>query len=217
MEEKKTEGLLLQALPYLGVQRILKVLTPQEGLVTLMSKKKSLLSFTNPFLIAEWVYKTGKKEIHALQDATLINDLQELRTSYEKISIAGTLAQDLLKSQCPEKPGSGPYTLTLAYLKKLTSSNAESLLASFRLKLLLHDGHLNLEDHCHQCFKPIFSIGSGGNYCREHSDPYAIAFSMQEWRLLQQLASSRQFQVIETLKVEKTTQDKIRQLFYLLK
>lgn len=179
----------------------------------MIAKKKSLDPFTNPFLIAEWVYRVGKGEIHSLKDATMLNDLSELRKSYLVITTAGMMAQDLLKTQWPEKPGSGPYALTVAFLQKL-ELNPETLLASFRLKLLLHDGFLGLEMSCSQCGKGATSLGKEGSYCREHGEG-TISFSPQEWELLHQLTFGRQFQLIQQLRVEKSTQEKIGQLFVL--
>lgn len=188
MHEKKIEGLLLQTIPYLGNQKILKVLTPEEGLLTLMSKKKSLEPLTQPFLIAEWVYRRGKGEIHSLVDATLLNDLADLRKDYTILATAGQIAQDLLKTQWPEKPGSGPYLLATSFLQKI-SLNPETLLASFRLKLLLHDGHIGEETH---------------------------PFSQQEQEIVHQLTIARQFSFLQNLKIEKSLQEKIEKLFYTL-
>ncbi len=186
MHEKKIEGLLLQAIPYLENQKILKVLTPQEGLLTLMAKKRALGPFTHPFLIAEWVYRRGKGEIHSLIDATLLNDLSDLRNNYTTLTTAGLLAQDLLKTQWPEKPGHGPYLLATAFLQKLFL-NPETLLASFRLKLLLHDGHIGEQ---------------------------TLPFSQEEQKIVDQLIFSRQFSFLQNLKIEQTLQEKIQQLFY---
>ena len=188
MHEKKIEGLLLQSTPYLGNKKILKVLTPDEGLLTLMTKQRTLEPFTHPFLIAEWVYRRGKGEIHSLIDATLLNDLSHLRKDYTTLTIAGQIAQDLLKTQWPEKPGSGPYLLASAFLQKL-SLNPETLLASFRLKLLLHDGHIGEE---------------------------ALPFAQEEQDVVHELTLTRQFSLLQNLKVEKGLQDKIEQLFYSL-
>jgi DNA repair protein RecO len=187
MHEKKIEGLLLQAIPYLGKQKILKVLTPSDGLLTILSKKQTLESLTEPFLIAEWVIRSGKGEMYTLKDATLIKDLSDLRTDYRLITIAGQIARDLLKTQWPEKPGSGPYSLAVAFLQKIaTSVSPETLHASFRLKLLYHDGHLNEE---------------------------ALPFPIQDQQIVHQLTFARQFHILQNLKIEKTLQDKIESIF----
>lgn len=137
MTEEKTQGLLLQSIPYLGKKKILKVLTPQ-GLLTLMAKSTSL----TPFCIAEWVYRKTQKEIFSLVDSTLLDPLLHLRESYSLLSTAGSMAQALLRTQLPNKPA--PFALACAYLKKLPL-NPPILSASFTLKLLLHEGLLSSE------------------------------------------------------------------------
>lgn len=217
MEEKKTEGLLLQAIPYLGHCKILKVLTTEEGIISLMARKKALQSFTTPFLIAEWVYTIGKGEIHTLQDASLCNDFADLRKEYAVISAAGLIAQDLLKSQYPEKKGNGPYALAVAFFQKLPKcASQDALIASFRLKLLLHDGLLGLQNECVHCGSPPLFLDDGGSCCQAHKKGYSIPFSTQEWALLHHLTFARQFLLLQNMSIEKSLQTKIEQLFYAL-
>lgn len=127
-----TLGILLQTIPYLGKKKILKVLTPEHGLLSFMTQKP-----LSPFCIAEWVYRKTQKEIHTLTDFSLTDPLLELRQNYATISAAGSIAQDLLLTQMPGKPS--PYALASAYLKKLPL-NPPILALSFRLKLLIHEG-----------------------------------------------------------------------------
>lgn len=215
MEEEKTEGLLLQAIPYLGNQKILKVLTPREGLISVMAKKKSLMPLTNPFLIAEWVYLKGKGEIHHLVDASLCNDLSNLRADYSTILAAGQIAQDLLASQFPGKKGLGLYQLTISYLQKLPLfSSPEVLISSFRLKTLMHDGILALQNECTHCGDPASSLTEGESYCQNHATPHSTSFISQEWETLNLLTYARQFQILLGIQIDRTLQGKIKNLFY---
>ncbi len=162
--EEKSPGLLLQSIPYLGQQKILKVLTPEQGLLSLLCK--SSRHPTTPFCIAEWVYRKTQREIYPLIDATLLDSLDPLKESYEVLSAAGSIARDLLQTQLPHKKASELYSLTCAYLKKLPQ-NPPLLAASFRLKLLLHEGLLSPEP-----------------------DPL---FTPEEWEQIAILAFTRQF------------------------
>ncbi len=217
MEEKKTEGLLLQAIPYLGNCKILKVLTCEEGLISLMAKKKSLHPFTNPFLIAEWVYTKGKKEIHTLTDASLCHDFSNLRKNYSLISAAGRIAQDLLKSQYLEKRGKGPYVLAISFFHKLPESLCYSaMIASFRLKLLLHEGLLAIQDRCSHCDNLPLYLSDGESCCPMHASAHSLVFSPDEWALLHSLAFARQFQTLQNMNLEKKLEEKIEQLFSVL-
>lgn len=178
MSQEKSEGILLQLIPYLGQKKILKILTPEEGLISLLAKSTSL----SPFCIAEWVYRKTEKELFPVIDATLLDPLLELRQSYDVISAAGLIAQDLLRTQHAGKKS--PYILACAYLKKLPQ-NPPLLAASFRLRLLLHEG--------------LFSFEPEPN------------FTSVEWEQVSILAFSRQFS--EILAVKAVPFEKIRALF----
>jgi len=147
MSEEKTAGLLLHSIPYLGNKKILKVLTP-EGLLSFISGKKNLTALTIPFAWAEWVYSTkNKKEIHPLQDGTILDDLSILKQNYATLSIAGQMAKDLLRTQMPGKPATEALTLTLACFRKLhLFAEPAILLAAFRLKLLHSEGLIGIEE-----------------------------------------------------------------------
>ncbi len=141
MKEEKTEGLLLQSIPYLGTQTILKVFTPELGLLSLIVKK----GIFQPFCIGEWVYIEKTQGLYPLKDASVFEHFLELRTSFAILSAAGKIGRALLQSQLPGK-GGGLYALAIAYLKKLPQfSHPETLVCSFFLKLLLHDGLLSLK------------------------------------------------------------------------
>ena len=108
--QAKSHGILLQAIPYLGKGRIFKILTEEDGLITLIAKKPSL-ALISPFCIAEWVYQKRQRDIFTLTEYSLLDALLGLRQSYEALSTAGSMAQDLLQTQLPGKPGyprSGP-------------------------------------------------------------------------------------------------------------
>ena len=144
MSEEKTVGLLLQSIPYLGNKKILKVLSP-DGILSLISGKKSLSRITTPFVWAEWVYQVkDKKELHSLHDGTLLDELAGVKENYEGLMTAGQMANDLLKTQMPGKPAVEALTLTLACLRKLPLfTHPRVLLAAFRLKLLHCEGLLD--------------------------------------------------------------------------
>ncbi len=145
MAPTKTVGLLLQSISYLGQKRILKILTPEHGLISLFAKSGDLA----PFCLAEWIYLPSHRELHTLEDAALLDPLLELRESYSLLTSAGSIAQDLLRTQFPNKKA--PFALACAYFKKL-SLNPPVLAASFRLKLLLHEGLLSFDPE--PCFTP---------------------------------------------------------------
>lgn len=163
-----TIGLLLQQYPYLGKKKILKIFTPEHGLISLFAQKTAL----TPFALAEWVYRKSTKEIHSLQEETLIDPLLHLRENYSFLSAAGSIAQDLLRTQMPGKKATELFDLALFYMKKLPLS-PELIAASFRLKLLLHEGMLS-------------------------SDPEP-SFTPEEWTQVYTLAFSRNLTAIQSV------------------
>jgi DNA repair protein RecO len=151
MKEVKTQGLLLQTLPYLETHRILKVLTP-EGLVSLMAKsaaspKAGWQSLTTPFLMAEWVYEVGHRDLASLKDGTILEEFPAIKRSFDALSCAGQIAQALLQTQLPGKRAEMPLALGVASLRKMSLfQNPKILLAAFRLRLLAYEGLLT--DSC---------------------------------------------------------------------
>lgn len=163
-----TPGLLLQSIPYLGEKKILKIFTPEQGLLSLFANKTKLA----PFCLVEWVYRKTQKEINTLQDSTLLDPLLNLRENYNTLLAAGAIAQDLLKTQMPDKKAPELFDLALFYFRKLPTS-PQLLVASFRLKLLLHEGLLS-----------------------EDPDP---TFTAPEWTQVHTLAFSRKLSAIQAL------------------
>jgi recombinational DNA repair protein (RecF pathway) len=145
--EEKTTGLLLQTIPYLKGQRILKILTPEQGLVTLLAYQKIPPALATPFVWAEWVYTSSNRPMHSLKEGTLLDDLRALKENFARLSVAGQIASDLLKTQMPGKSASEPLTLALACLRKLSIFEEPRVLgAAFRLKLLYAEGMLHEDD-----------------------------------------------------------------------
>jgi len=189
--EEKTIGLLLQSFPYLSSHRILKVLTPKAGLLTFMARfgASKRAALTTPFLLADWIYAKDKKEIHTLTDASLVDNFSSLKQTYERVEAAGKLAQDLLRTQLPGKPTEAPFELAVACLRKIDIfSNPETLVAAFRLKLLVVEGLLNV------------------------SEP-EVAFTPPEQVLFEQLANAKSFAQLAALAVDKALFQKIDRLF----
>ncbi|MDE3046525.1 MAG: DNA repair protein RecO [Verrucomicrobiota bacterium] len=156
--QERTIGLLLQSFPYLSSHRILKVLTPDAGLLTFMalfaaSKRAAL---TTPFLLAEWVYAKSKKEILTVTDASLLDPLSDLKKDFAYLSAAGRIAQDLLRTQLPGKPAQAPFELALACLRKVSYFPNPSILPIlFRLRLLSLEGLLPLNIPVSPTEKPL--------------------------------------------------------------
>jgi len=210
---EKNHGILLSALPYLGRKKILKVFTSEAGLISLIVNSPKLTSLSAPFCAAEWIYRKPQKELASLSDGTLLDGFVELRSSYEKISAAGAIANDLLRSQLPCKPTPLLYELLFAYFRKLgTSLNPEALATSFRLKLLIHDGLLRFTSHCTLCNQSPLSLREGEGYCAGHGTG-GVFFTSEEWDKLLLLAYSKQFSILEQVRVSDAVLEKTKTFF----
>lgn len=210
--EEKSRGILLASIPYLGKKRILKVFTAESGLISLITHSSQKAPFTAPFCAAEWVYRKSEKEIFPLLDATLLDPFSDLRQSYEIVSAAGSMANDLLRFQLPAKSSHILYDLLFAYFKRLaTSSNLFSLTGSFRLKLLLQDGLFSLSP-CTVCEGESLTLLQGESRCLLHGSG-GISFTPEEWKILIVLTYGRQFSHIESIDVSGNFSEKIRNLF----
>lgn len=204
MSEAKSQGLLLQAIPYLGTGRILKVFSREAGLISLFTKKKTLGSLASPFCIGEWIYrKRPGGDLYTLQDASLIDPLLGLRHSFHCLSAAGLMAQDILKSQLPIETSPALYDLLCSYFKQLHSFlHPEILSTSFRLKLLLHEGLLSLTKHCSHCPHAALHLSEGESFCSFHAPLPSIEFTQIEWEQLHLLAFASKFSLLHEIQIQ---------------
>jgi DNA repair protein RecO (recombination protein O) len=211
MEERQV-GILLTAHAYLGQKKILKVFTRDAGLISLISKSPKLIALTAPFCLAEWLYRKTERELSTLTDGTLLDPFLTLRSSYDLLLAAGSMASDLLKSQLPAKSSPDLYALLLAYFKKLPEFPTPALLAtSFRLKLLLHEGLLSLTPECAHCDSPARTLLNGESLCSHHA-PGAFPFTDDEWETLLILAHSRNFSSLHTVSLTPALTEKTQAL-----
>jgi len=148
---EKHEGLVLKAIDFKDRQKIITLYTPTRGLLSLIvkginRKKSHLLTLTSPFTRGEYHIQIGRSQLYTFLDGTPLTTHHDLRRTLPHLNAATTLAKALLNSQLPEKPSPALYLLTLSYLKNLPLfPNPSALTASYHLKLLGHDGHLNPE------------------------------------------------------------------------
>lgn len=203
------DGILLQEIPFLEASRILKIFTRDAGLLTLMARRKINAI---PFSRAEWVVKKSRGEFYSLRETSLINPYLELRTNYETLVGAGSIARDLLRSQAPSKASPGLYELLIACFSHL-QKNPNTLAQSFRLKLLHYEGVLRLEPTCVHCKEPSLFLSGGESVCTQHRSVRDSFFTDQEWQVLLTLSSARRFSEIEQFHLSTEFSNKIEQLF----
>ncbi|MBS0653333.1 MAG: DNA repair protein RecO [Verrucomicrobia bacterium] len=207
-QEEKAEGIVLRAFDYKDRQRIITVFTQESGIISLIIKgisKKNfrLLSLSTPFSQVEVHFKKGKTDLFRYVDGTIIDEHLRLREQYAYLQTAGGLAQAILQSQLPGKPAPSLYLLFRSFLKQVPLfDNHATLLASFRLKLLRHEGLLALSPECTHCTDaPARYLLQGESVCALHQAPSAIAFNEEEWGTLNHLESTQQFSKLRSLHI----------------
>lgn len=193
-EMEKDEGLVLRSLDFRDRQKILTLFTENFGMISLIVKgihRKSshLLTLTSPFTRGEYLFRVGKSHLFAFKDGTPLATNHALRANLTHIEAATALVKALLDSQLPEKPAPALYQLTKTYLEILPDfEEPNSLIASFLLKLLKHEGHLSL-----------------------HHPP--AAFSPKEWETATLLTQVRTIQKLKETTVSTALHKKIEEFF----
>lgn len=212
-EWERHVGILLQALPYLG-HRILKIFTPDAGLLTLMAKhvKAKDAAHTMPFCRAEWVFRKTRSDIYPLKEAKLLDPLSSLREQYSTLMNAGSIASDLLRSQLPHRSAQLLYDLLLASLTHLPR-NPAAIAQSFRLKLLQFEGMLSLRPTCMRCEEKASYLSRGESRCSRHSLPESIAFDDEEWQTMLVLGLGRRFSEFDHIDLPPHLTEKTASLF----
>ncbi len=191
------EGIVLRSVDFQEHQRILTVLTPTEGIMTLCAKGISrhtprLLNATVAPSRAEFSFRRGKGEIHRILDAFPLCDYLSLRQSLQQLTAAGKVLQAVLHSQFPGTPNALLYALTTSYLQRLSQTPSPNQLAtSFQLKLLKLEGLFAWKET-----RMTFEM-----------------FSTAEWEAVGRLVESQKFPMIEETQLALALEEKVTSLF----
>jgi DNA repair protein RecO (recombination protein O) len=202
--EDKTLGIVLRSLDYRENQRIITLFTPL-GLISLIVKRiqrrsSHLLTLTTLFCEGEFLFKKGRSDLYAFIDGSVIDVHLPLRDQLASLQAAGSLGQALLASQFAGRGSPELYQLFRCYLKQIpTFSAPRTLIASFQLKLLAHDGLLSLTPECNRCSTKASRLAQGESLCAAHHVEHALSFSTEEWNLLLLLHDAKQLSVLRAL------------------
>lgn len=175
MSEIKTEGIILKMIPYKDHHRVIQLLTPDHGILSLLAKgvsKPKLQSLLSPLTQLEVVYRKKGSDLYFFKEGFVIEDHHFLRTRWDLLASAGKIAGALLQTQFPGKAAPDLYRLLIACLKQLPHFQFPSTLVTlFYLKLLTHEGVITWE-------KP---------------ELFPLSCSLTSWNNLKNLAQSRSF------------------------
>jgi DNA repair protein RecO (recombination protein O) len=220
MEQFKSQGIITQVVPYRNYDAILTLFTPEEGLVTFFHKaafsQKKGKSAAAPLSVAEIVHTRGRGEMHPCSEVCITDHHLALRNRLDILNTACEMLQSIMQTQQPGKSAPDLYALLLFYLKKLPSiPSPQTLGASFRLKLLRHEGLVAFVSHCNDCGALLSDawIAQGEAYCRADAPAESLHLAQEERATVELLAFSRDLGQIANTIVTGQLAGKIERLF----
>ncbi|MFZ0564770.1 MAG: DNA repair protein RecO [Chlamydiales bacterium] len=200
----KTEGIVLQSTLFKDYDYIVQLFTP-EGLLKLFMKGKKRFqnhALISPLNVGEYLFTQGKSDLFRFHDGTVLKQNLRIRERLEALETAGKLIYAVLRSQWPPRAAPELYFLFRLLLEKIpTLKCSQPLIPLFLLKVLKHEGVLQLTNHCSACGNPANYRFGGACYCQNHAPQQAISFTSQEEEQLQQIANSRSLKEVASLKV----------------
>lgn len=156
------EGIILRVIPFRDHDMIVTLFTREEGVLKLFysGRGRARVACT-PLMAVEVVYRERAGEIFGCQKMTCIHAYHHLRRRLVDLQVATDLLTVLLSSQLLGKSVPQLYALLLFYLEKIPQMADPFLLsASFRLKLLKHEGLIASPFACRVCGQELQERGA---------------------------------------------------------
>lgn len=216
------QGVVLRVFPFRDYDQILSLFTSDFGVIKLISfgsrrQRSKWRGFCTPLNSLEVVCREKRGELYRCHDITLIDAFEDLKKNYLHLEAACDLLNAVYASQMAEKPSPALYQLMSAYFKKIALvPNPWVLAASFRLKLLRHDGWIEGPFVCVTCGEVLWHEASYFGeefYCYQHSPPVAASFSAEELLLVYHLMSCRRLNDLVAVDWPDHFQTKVIHLF----
>lgn len=221
MQMKRTEGFILDSRVFQDYDAIMTVFSAELGIIKFIVKsafrpqrRNSLV--TTPLTRAEFVYTLGRGDLHKCSEISVQRHSTYLRQSLAALEASCDIAQAIYASQWPDIPAPDLYALCNSYLEKIPSMQDPFVLSSsFRLKILRHDGILQLGSVCKVCSVTLnqFYMSAGECACVTHASDRNLVFSLDEIALVQFLANCRSFSDLESMTLSKPFREKVTNMF----
>lgn len=219
---EKTEGVILSTLNFQDYDQILKVFTPEHGVVKFIFKRAQSLkgrqgAILAPLSRAEFHYVKGKGEFHKCREVCMLNPHLSLRQELAWLQAGCELLNIIQQSQLEQKGAPALYKLLISYLEKIPLMADPLVLgASLRLKVLRHDGLYRLGAVCEQCEQPLkgFHAIGGETFCEEHAPLHSISFGDEETDLLEHLAFCQTFSQLKNITLSPHLSTKVKHFFH---
>jgi DNA repair protein RecO (recombination protein O) len=216
------EGIVLKAIAFKEQDKIITLFTRDAGLLKLYVRGTHLRApsqnvLTQPLTVGEYFFTEGRGELFHFYDGSIVEQNLHLRTSLEALQLADKMIGALHASQLPEKPAPALYQLISHFLRKIDDTvKHQSVLSTFLLKILSHDGVLQARLFCSTCQKPLEKQRlryAGESFCASHAPHDALPLTIEEEGALLNLAQIRSFQEISTIVFSEELSAKVERLF----
>lgn len=175
MESIRVEGIVLGETNYSESSKILRVITKEYGIISIMSKgcrniKSKLRGVSNKLAYANFYINYKKDGISTLTDADTIDTLKNIVTNIKKISYVSYLL-DLTEQVYKHSKSNEIYPILISIIKKINEEYDEEVLSIiYELKLLQFLGISPNIDSCSICGNTknilTISVKDGGFICQ---------------------------------------------------
>ncbi|AAF39559.1 DNA repair protein RecO [Chlamydia muridarum str. Nigg] len=201
-------GIVLTHSPAEKQHVIAKIFSPA-GLLSAFAKNGASLScdFRESLLPISFslftIQHTPPKMRKVLQ-GELKNPFTTIKNSYRLLQSTGKMIQAILKTQWQEKPSPQLFSLFLNFLQRIPETPHPYFFSSmFLLKLLQHEGSLDLSHSCTLCKSSLESSTvyrhEGSLFCEKHAHEKTILFSQEEEQILRIIVQAKKFQELMCL------------------
>ncbi|MBQ8498630.1 DNA repair protein RecO [Chlamydia sp.] len=201
-------GVVLAHSPSEKQHVIAKIFSPA-GLVSAFAKNGSSLScdFREsllPISFSLFTIQHTPPKIRKVLQGELKDPFSAIKNSYPLLQSTGKMVQAILKTQWHEKPSPHLFSLFLNFLQRIPETPHPQFFSSmFLLKLLQHEGSLDLSYSCASCKISLDSTTiyryEGELFCEKHAHEETIPFSLKEEQILRAIVKAKKFQELMCL------------------
>jgi DNA repair protein RecO (recombination protein O) len=212
----QTEGIVLKAIPFRDHDQMITLFTPDAGLVKVIHKENRR-ALCRPLTRVELLYKEKRGEIFSSYGIHVIDTFPVLRQELSYIESSCDFIHAILESQCIGKAAPLLYQLFCSYLKKISDvTDPWVLAASFRLKLLRHEGIASFPFVCAVCHEVCIDsayVFASEVWCKKDKPQHAMLWEREELESCYIFANCQQFHEIRNETVSKETLRKVSLFF----
>lgn len=192
------EGIILKQTPLKETSVIATAYTKELGLLSFVTptRGRHTRSLITPLSHLELVLTPPRSgELFRLHDVSALTTFLTLRNNLERIRSAGSCMSAILKSQLPNKPSPALFTTLRLHLEQLENSQMDPKIisAQFIIKLLKHEGLLEVPKNCSECGQDLVDayIERNGVHCTRHKHEGSLVFNPEEYATLSKLFATR--------------------------